>query len=77
MNKVLVLFSKGFPPSLLPVLLIGGPLVLGQDSLQHCAVQGALDAEGTTVKEVLPWVDVNVIGISRKNNCLDRKHTII
>ena len=34
-------------------------------------MQGALDAEGTTVKEVLPWVDVNVIGISRKNNCLE------
>ena len=34
-------------------------------------MQGALNAEGTTVKEVLPWVDVSVIGISRKNNCLE------
>ena len=53
MNKVLMLFSKGFPPSLLPVLLIGGPLVLGQDSLEHRAVQRALDAESPSVKEVL------------------------
>merc|ERR1719167_1833644 len=40
-------------PSLLPVLLVGGPLVLGQDSFQHRAVQGSLDAESPPVKEVL------------------------
>ena len=59
MSKVLVLFSKGFPPSLLPVLLIGGPLVLGQHGLQHRAVQRALDAEGPGVKQVL-WFQVLV-----------------
>ena len=40
-------------PSPLPVLLIGGPLVLGQDGLKHWALQGALDAESPSVKEVL------------------------
>merc|ERR1719167_913300 len=40
-------------PSLLPVLLIGGPLVLRQDGFEHCAVQGSLDAESSSVKEVL------------------------
>merc|ERR1719323_1777455 len=48
-------FSKvrGQVPSLLPVLLIGGPLVLGEHGLQHRAVQGALDAESPGVKQVL------------------------
>jgi len=52
MKKMLISKQNGIP-SLLPVLLIGGPLVLGQDSLQHGAVQGSLDAESPSVKEVL------------------------
>ena len=52
MKKTLV-SKQNYIPSLLPVLLIGGPLVLGQDSLQHRAVQGSLDAESPSVKEVL------------------------
>ena len=34
-------------------------------------MQGALDAEGTSVKEVLPWVDVGVTEFQEKNNCLE------
>ena len=29
-------------------------------------MQGALDAEGATVKEVLPWVDVSVTEFQKK-----------
>ena len=54
MNKILISKLNNTAPSLLPVLLIGGPLVLGQDGLKHRAVQGSLDAESSAVKEVLP-----------------------
>ena len=64
-EQVLVLFSKGFQPSLLPVLLIGGPLVLGEHGLQHRAVQGALDAEGPGVKQVL-WFQKKIRSIHQR-----------
>ena len=57
MKKMLISKQNGIP-SLLSVLLVGGPLVLGQDSLQHGAVQGSLDAESPSVKEVLSEISV-------------------
>ena len=52
-NEKMRMSKQNDIPSLLPVLLIGGPLVLGQDSLEHRTVQRTLDAESPSVKEVL------------------------
>ena len=52
-------------PSLLPVLLISGPLVLGQDGFEHRTVQGSLDAESPSIKEVLPIFNIGDIGASQ------------
>ena len=40
-------------PAPLLVLLVGGPLVLGQHSLQVGAVEGPLDPEGPLVQQLL------------------------